>query len=500
MKKRYLAIWFPQLLLDWAIRQYPVRGQSPFALVMAEKGKMKIQAVNAAACQRGVFRGMSLADGRAICPDLDIMDYPWEKQIPFIQAWAAWAIRFTPVTAMDPPEGIFLDISGCAHLWGGEETYLNTILRRIRSLGYQARGAIADTIGAAWALSHYGPSPEYVHQSHQEKALSSLPVEALRIEAPLRQRLHQLGIYRIHHLESISRPALRRRLGAEGLLRLDQLWGDQWEGLNPYQPEAPYQERLSFIDPLATLKGIRRVLEMLLIRLCQRLERENKGMRKVRLNCYRVDDRIERVSVSLSSSSRDPYQVQSLFNDRLPEIRFGMGIELMVLEALIVEPLYPSPSFLWTEKSTGSSKELAPLLDRIRSRIGERSLERYLPTGHHWPENSFRPATSLWESPSLPWPANLPRPVQILDPPLPIEASSLLPDYPPFLFRFQGRALSVAKAEGPERIESEWWWDNSGIYRDYYGVEDQQGIRYWLFRQGDKDSPGTQWFLHGWFA
>lgn len=500
MRKRYLAIWFPQLMLDWAMRQHPVRAHSPFALVSSERGKIKIQAANALARSKGVHRGMSLADSRALCPDLDILDYPWEKQDSMIKAWASWAIRYTPITAIDPPEGILLDISGCAHLWGGEEAYLDTLLCRIRSLGYQVRGAIADTIGAAWALSRFGSSGAMVHSPDQKEVLTALPVEALRIEASLRQRLHQLGVYCIHHLERLSRPALRRRLGTEGILRLDQLWGDQWETLNPYRPDIPYQERLSFVDPLATFRGMLRALETLLDRLTRRLEGENRGMRKVCLRCYRVDDRVQQTSVSLSSPSRDPHQVLALFKERLPEIRWGLGIELMVLEASVVDRLYPSATSLWAPKETGVPEALSPLLDRIRNRIGEESLKRYLPTGRHWPEKSFRPAASLEEGPCWPWPANLPRPIQIQDPPLPIEVSVLLPDSPPFLFRLQGRGVAVSRAEGPERIASEWWRDDSGVYRDYYAVEDPQGIRYWLFRLEGGDAPGASWFLHGWFA
>lgn len=498
MKKRYLAIWFPQLLMDWAIRQDPSRASLPFALVERQRGRVQVVLANAFAREKGVGAAMSLADSRAICPDLLIMDYPLEKGTLLIKAWAEWAIRYTPVTAVDPPDGLILDASGCAHLWGGERAYVETILQRIRSIGYEARGAMADTIGAAWGLSRYGPSRQWVQSSDQKSILADLPVSALRLDKAVLHQLHQLGIRKIQQFMDLPRASLRRRWGPEVLTRLDQFWGNQWETLSPFQPEIPYQERLYSLEPINTAVGIRIAIEKLLASLCQRLEKESKGARQIKLSSYRVDHQVQQVQIHMSNPSRDAQHMLRLFQDRIAEIKPGLGIELFVMEAPAVLPLSWESSLLWAPQSAQDKKAIGALIDRIAGKAGAHRLNRYLPAGSHWPEQSFRPAIHLEETPDMPWPTHLPRPVELLDPPVPIEVIAPMPDYPPLLFRYQGRLHRISKGEGPERIEASWWQD-PGNYRDYYSVEDQQGIRYWLFRQGEAGAVSS-WFLHGWFA
>jgi protein ImuB len=187
-----------------------------------------------------------------------------------------------------------------------------------------------------------------------------------------------------------------------------------------------------------------------------------------------------------------------LFQLKLATIEPGLGIELFILEAPIVEDHYPQQEAMWQGAGGLNDVRLAELIDRLANKIGIHIIHRYLPDEHYWPERAFKTATSLQEKPTTYWPDNS-RPLQLLKVPERIDVSAPIPDYPPMLFRYKGKVITIAKADGPERIEQEWWLQQ-GEHRDYYRVEDEAGNRYWLFRLGHYHEKIYQWFIHGFFA
>jgi len=470
----------------------------PFVLRQPSHGRMMVSAVNAAAERSGMACGLALADARALLPHLHVLDDAPDKIQRVLHKLAAWCIRFTPFVALHPPDGLLLDATGCAHLWGGEEKYVQEIIKKLTARGYTVRVAMADTPGAAWAVAHYEKNPGVVPAGQHINALLALPPQALRLEPDVVNRLHNLGLHQIKQVIHLPRTSLRRRFGVAFLHQLDKAMGQELEILQPIQPVEPYHERLPCLEPIVTATGIEMALKQLLEMVCLRLQQEQKGLRTAVFKGHRVDGKVEQVSIATSRASHQVSHLFKLFEIKLSTIEPALGIELFVLEAPKVEPHLPQQKNMWETGGGLADGQLAELVDRLSNKIGER-IYRYLPDEHHWPERSFREATSLQEEAITEWRTDVHRPLHVLPIPERIEVTAPIPDYPPLLFRYKGKVHPVVKADGPERIEQEWW-RQQGQHRDYYRVEDDTGNRYWLFRLGHYHDETFQWFLHGYFS
>lgn len=500
MARRYVYIWFSQLITERMIRRRPELRDSVFVSAAAQRGRMVIHAASVAAQQKGICAGMVVADCRAICPEMLVLEAAPGLSEQLLTAMAQWCIRYTPVAGIDPEEGVVLDVSGCPHLWGGERAYLEDIHRRFSVMGYTTKLAMADTIGAAAAAAKYSMQHiSIIPEGKQLDAMLPLPAAALRLEPALRERLQKLGLQQISSFIHMPRRALQRRFGITLLQRLDQALGQAIEPLVPIRPVTVYQERLPSLEPIRTATGIEIALQQLLEQLCKRLEQEAKGLRECKLTCYRIDGRQQEVAIATNRPSRNTAHLLRLFETHISHIEPDLGIEVFVLEAPVVEDLAGSQEAIWQQGTTTDESAVAELLDRIAGRVGAEAIKRFLPDEHYWPERSMRVTHSLSEPASTYWRTDRPRPVQLLVKPEPIEVTVAIPDYPPVLFRHKDELHRIRKADGPERIEQEWWLQE-GLYRDYYCVEDEQGRRYWVFRLGHYDRDEPQWFLHGFFA
>lgn len=500
MALRYTTIWFPHLTTDWLAIRRPALRQIPFVLAEEVHGRKVITAASALAQGQGIDCGMVVADARAIFPSLEVMDDIPERAEKLLTALARWAVRYTPITAIDPPNGLILNVTGCAHLWGGEAAYLQEITTRLKILGYDVRAAIAGTIGTAWAMAHFGQGSLIVDNGQEIMALLSLPPAALRLGPEILERLHPLGLNQLHYLIVMPRAALRRRFGPALLQQLDRALGKEEEMMQPVEPVVQYQERLPCLEPIVARAGIEIALTRLLEMLCYRLQSEEKGLRAATFKSYRIDGKVEEIVIGTHDPSHRAAHLYKLFEEKIAAIEPDLGIELFILEAAVVEACPPGQVMLWKESGGVADPRVAELLDRLAGKIGEAGIHRYLPDEHHWPERSIKQASSLQEIPSIPWPVDRPRPIRLLRTPVLIEVTAPIPDYPPMLFRYQGELHRIKKADGPERIEQEWWLEKEQR-RDYYCVEDENGQRYWLFRSGPYAEDQTnQWFLHGFFA
>lgn len=499
MRKRFLAIWFPYLVTDWMARQNHALKNEPFILYAPERGRMVIKAASKAAYAKGICPGMVVADCRAVFPGIAAMEYPVEKAAQLLEALALWCIRFTPVSAVDLPDGIVLDCSGCTHLWQGDEAYTAHILEKLGNIGYHVRAAMADTIAAAWAVSRYGKDRTVVPPGQQLNAVLGLPAAALRLEEAVAEKLEKLGLIRIGQFANLPRTALRKRFGVELLTKLDQVSGFEIEPIQPVQPPKQYLERLPCIEPISTPKGIEIGLGQLLEKLCRRLEKEGKGLRTATMRCYRVDGDVQEISVGTNLPSRSSAHLMKLFELKTAQLQPDLGFELFELEAHTVEPVACDQAAMWVETDTADTAAVAELLDKIISRRGAEVIHRYLPAEHYWPERAFQLAASINAVKEMEWRTDQPRPIHLLKIPHVIEVTVPLPDYPPMLFFYKGQRHQIIKADGPERVEQEWWLQQ-GEFRDYYCVEDQEGKRYWLFRSGHIDGGKSRWYIHGFFA
>ncbi len=498
MSKRFVSIWFRYLATDWFSLRQPQLKNIPFVLRTPVHGRMIITAINDSAKRKGILSGTVLADARAVVPELYVLDDRPDLYDKLLRRLAEWCIRFTPFVTVDAPDGLLFDATGCSHLWGGDKAYTESIIKKLTGRGYDVHAAMADTVGAAWAAARFGNKITVIDEGLHMEAMMRFPPESLRIEPEVVQRLHKLGLHKIGQFIKMPRPSLRRRFGQHFIQRLDMALGTTDELLHPVIPVEPYQERLPCLEPIVTATGIEMALDQLLKSLCYRLQQEQKGIRVATLKGYRVDGKTEQITIGTNRPSHHVPHLYKLFELKISTIEPAMGIELFLLEATQIEDHFSQQEKMWETSGGLEDERLSELIDRLGARVGMQAIHRYLPDEHYWPERSFKPASDLREQPATPWRADKLRPLQLLPVPERIDVAAPIPDYPPMLFVYRGEQHEVAKADGPERIEQEWWIQD-GQHRDYYRVEDREGRRYWIFRLGHYHDKTYQWFLHGFF-
>jgi len=502
MQKRFVSIWFRQLLADWQVIRRPELAEVPFVFAAPDHGSMMITAVSPFASNFGVETGMRAADAKAICPGLEVLDDKPGRPRNLLGGLGEWCVRYSPIVAIDEfgMDGLLLDVSGCAHLWGGEREYIKEIVSRLKGKGYTVRLAIADTPGTAWAVSHYGKITPLIPSGEEVNAILNLVPDALRLEESVLAKLRKLGFYQIKNFIRMPRSVLRRRFGEDFLLRLAQAVGTEAEILTPLQVPVIFSERLACLEPIKTKVGIEIAITKMLENLCRRMQVEGKGLRSGTLTGYRIDGKIVQVMIGTSGATHSVSHLLKLFELKIDQIRPGLGIELFVLDAPKVDDVEIPQEQMWTSTPGLDDKSVMRLLDRVAGKVGLQVINRFLPATRYWPERAVLRASSVNEKPMSTWRVDRPRPTELLQKPAPIEVMALIPDHPPKFFIYKGVRHLVAKADGPERIEREWWLDQ-GEHRDYYQVEDEQGGRYWLFRSGHYGGEEKyQWFIHGFFA
>ena len=496
---RYLSIYFTNLLTDYLAIKKPALKNKAYVFTMSQKNRIMITATSMEAEKQGIFAGTVLADAKALVPDILAFDDELNFNKKLLVRLAKWLVRYSPVVAIDLPDGIIIDSSGCSHLLGGEENYLQVILGKLTESGYNCSGSISDTIGASWAIARLGNKSPIIAPGQQYNALLNLPPMALRLEQQIIQRLHKLGFDKIGKFIQLPAAMLRRRFGQEMLLRLGQALGTEEETLTPVIVKAPFEERLFCLEPIRTKPAIEIAIERLLETLCDRLAKEGLGVRSAELKGYRLDGKVTETKIGTNQPTHQVAHLAKLFELKIDQIEPDLGIELFILVATKTEPMHAAQEKLWSGKPGLADQGLAQLLDRLAGKVGAQAIRRYIPQAHYWPERSLRPAVSLEEKTEVKWQKSNPRPIEMLHKPAAIQVTAPIPDYPPMNFRYRDELHLVAKADGPERIEQEWWMQQ-GEHRDYYILEDDKGRRYWVFRSGHYNEEHSAWFLHGFFA
>jgi len=483
-----------------------LRADGAGALVTAHK--IGNQNLLAAACPRGralgLARGMPLAKARLLVPGLDVRAADAEGDSAWLARLGLFAARrWTPRAAVSGPDGLWLDLTGTAHLLGGERAMCARILGFCRRLGFTARIAVAGTAGAAHALARFGGEPLILCPSGGEAdAVAPLPLAALRLDEAASSAAHRLGLDRIGALLAMPRGPLQRRFGPTLLTRLDQALGGAAEPFDPIVPEEPPSVLLRFIEPIATAEAIEQAIAEAVRRLVHRLAEAGLGVRRLVLACQRVDNSEQCQCVNLARAVRDGDHIRRLLCAKIEKIEPGFGIERLRLTAARVEPLAPR-AVDGALAGAPAAPDLALLVDRLAVRLGARRVHRLTARESDLPERSVGRISPLGGAAA--WPS-WPRPVRLLVPPEPVEqVMALLPDGAPVRFTWRGRAYRVAAADGPERVYGEWWRcpQEREAVRDYFQVEDEVGARFWLYRCGDGGDPATgdqSWHMHGLFG
>ena len=481
----------------------------PFALLATEGGTRRLAAVDDVARAQGLTADPKAADALALVPNLVTYDHDPAADRAALEALSDWLVRFSPAVAIDGTDGLFLDITGTDHLWGGEGEMLVDLVGRLARWDVPARAAIADTAGAAWALARYGDDLAIAPPGEQRAAIERLPVAALRLEDAAEAQLPRLGLHHVGQLLTLPRAQLAKRFGLSTTLRLDQALGMAAEALTFRRPANPWSDRVAFFEPISAPEDLARTVGDALALICARLEAEGRGAKRFEVVFHRLDGKAYPVRAGLARIGRDARRLAKLIVPKLDKVDPGFGVEVVTVHAFAVEPMAPAQDRLDAEAGTGLDETLAPLVDRLVNRLGENRVWRADPHESHVPERSLIRNAPLDPPPAARWDPDRPRPVRLFKRPEVLDAViAKLPDDPPVRFTWRGRPHRVRRAEGPERIGQEWWRagvgegdTGPGKIRDYYRVEDDAGGRFWIFRQGlFGGGEAPKWWIHGLFG
>ncbi|MGA1801826.1 Y-family DNA polymerase [Rhizobium sp. HT1-10] len=519
-QQRILALSFPRLPTDRIARKrwglsWRTTGRpeaSPLVCAGRVKNAMRLTALEAAAEVIGLKPGQGVAEARAMCPDLDVVEDDEVADRRLLEAMADWCDRYTPLVSLDGRDGLFLDITGCAHLFGGEKALLKDILFRLFHLGLEVRGAISSSPGLSWAVARFGRSG-IVEEDEMETVLAPLPVASLRLDGPTVAALHKLGLKQVGDILSAARAPLARRFGSLLLLRLDQALGLDEEPISPRRPVASLSAERRLIEPVRAEDDILQLAGQLGLALKPGLEARGVGGRLFELLLFRVDGAVFRVLAGASKPLREPERIAALFRERIKAVHddldAGFGYEIVRLNVLQHE-VFDALQADFTAAGQ-SEQSLAAFVDQVAARLGSACLQALEMVESHVPERAaqFVPAAGLLSE--KPAPDRAPaagsgrseRPVRLFRTPEPVETfMAEVPEGPPQRFRWRRTMHEVLRAEGPERLAREWWIDGEDAPpRDYFRLEVQGGHRFWMFREGlyGHGAP-PRWLMHGVFA
>ena len=462
------------------------------ATVQTVRGVRRLVSVCAQAEAAGLHPGQTLIQARALCPAVLVAESEPAEDASALAALAQWCTRATPLAAAAPPDTLWLDIAGCDHLYGSEAALAEDLAEHMQRWALMARWAVAGTTGAAYALARHRHTA-IVATGQETTALAALPIEALRLDADAAAGLRRLGLKTIDALAQLPRAELAARFGATTLLRVDQASGRTVEVIAWPQPPADWTEAERFAEPISTLQACSAVLEVLAGRLCDRLAAQCLGGRQFVAGFVKVDGTIAERAIATSVPVRDPVYLLRLLVERLEGLDPGFGIETVSLCCPAIEAsAMQQENFLRVARP--ASQKLVELIDTLANRLRPHRLWRYAPRDSHIPEHAVQPAPPLSQVHGWIDDPSAPRPIRLLRHPERIDVTAPLPDDPPLQFRWRGALHRVRAANGPERIEPEWWAGQEGGARDYYQVEDQEGARFWVFHDA------TAWWLHGLFG
>lgn len=555
--RRILSLWFPRLAAERVERLRRDVVPVPLVVVGEVAGAQVLTSVSAAAEAVGLREGQGLRDASAIYPNLLTAPADPVSEARFLGVMRRWAGRFSPWVAEEAPAGLMIDLSGTAHLFGGEAAVLARVFQDCADMGLTVRAGIADTPGAAWGLARFAqariaplrsgdaieqearatrsraakrrgwerggglPQPAVAKAGEgavisppgrAREALADLPLAALRLEADTVDRLMRLGLRRVGDIMVIPRAALARRFGMQALRRLDQALGLEPEPLSPARPPMHFAVRLTFPDPIGLRSDVEAGLDRLLPPLCAQLRAKGRGVRRLAVQAFRADGGVATVEVGLARAADSPDRLRPLIHLKLDQIDAGFGIDCLRLEALATEAVTAVQhrgQIEATEQAmaggAGNPHALDDLIGRLGARLGHEAVTRLHPADSHVPAKAAQVLMAAWSvAHDGPWPAAPgPRPILLMRPePVELSGPTEGRSDPPARFRWRRRDFAVRMAVGPERLQPEWWLEDpdwrSGA-RDYWRIEAEGGERLWLF-YGQGGAVNEGWYCEGVFS
>jgi len=524
-RRRILSLFLPRLPIDRIKRQLSGTnvelGNTPSVVVAKQSNALVIHALDEVAARSGLAIGLPLANARAICPELIVFDADPVADAKTLNDITDWCDRFTPLVALDPPYGLYLDITGCAHLFGGERALLQIVSSALSRRGFAVSAGIAGTSICARTLTRHA-SGKIIGDGEEADAVGPLPVAALGAGEAITIGLRRAGLKTIGDVAGRARHEITARFGAGFTLLLEQALGQGDAPISPRKPLPDYIVEKRFPEPVATDNVIAMNLSSLAGMLVTAMDKQGKGARRLEASFFRTDGAVRTITVDTGRPVTRGEVIDRLFRERLDALNDpldpGFGFDLIRLSASRTEIVVQQQRDL--DANVHDNDELAALIDRIAARIGGKRVVVHLPQDTHIPERAVLAAPAqhrLAAAAQAAWPARIEsepplRPLRLFDRPEPIKVPfATVPDGPPHQFTWRRVTHAVVRVEGPERIAMEWWKQNGeALTRDYFRIEDAEGLRFWIYRDGlyegelKNDEAGEpvppKWFVHGLFA
>jgi len=516
-KRRIVALWFPRLSTDRLQRRWkakngaPAPDAPPLVVAAKEKKALVIAGLDRKATALGLRVGQPLANARAMLPALKAVTANEQADLKLLGRIADWCERFTPFVALDPPRGLLLDVTGATHLFGGEQAMLGRIRANLEGQGFAVRGGMAGSALAARALARYRDG-SVAAPGDEAKAIAALPIEALLLDPITTHAFRRAGLKRVGQVAGRDRRELTSRFGARMVFTLDSALGAAEAPILPRTPLPDYRAARNFPEPVATEDVIRATLKDLASCLCEALEKRGEGARRLEAAFFRADGIVRRIAVETGTPLRDPAIIERLFRERLDALADpldpGFGYDLIRLSASRAERAEAGVADF--DADLNAKREIRFLIDRLAARFGAQRILAFQPNDTHIPEYAFaavpaqlaQETKSSWEKIRRPGEAPR-RPLRLLAKPEPVSLLHAIPGSNAPRMRWRHAQRSVVHAEGPERIAMEWWrHQEPQPTRDYHRIEDAEGRRSWIFREGvpDREAFPVQWWIQGIFA
>jgi protein ImuB len=504
--RRILALWLPRLPTDRLIRKAALPFNAPLVISGRSGNALHVHALEARAQRLGLHKGQPLANARAMVQPLTVVAADERADAKLLDGIGDWCDRFTPLVSLDAPDGLLLDITGAAHLFGGEAALLSLVVRRLGEQGLAVQGAIAGTSLAARALARYAPR-SIVPCGGEAAAMAPLPITALDCDDKSLRALRHAGLKTVGMVAMRLHSELTERLGRSFVTRMRVMLGEREQPLTPRRPLPDLMAEQRFAEPIVTQDSITASLLSLAQSLSGVLEREGRGVRVLEAAFFRADGQVDRIAIKMGEPLRDPNVMLRLLRQKLDALAdpldAGFGFDVIRLEALLAEET--NPATISFDANENARRQVAFMVDRLSVRFGEHRVQGFVPQDTHIPEAAAVAVPAQERDFAGDWrlkrQATDPprRPLRLLEKPEEVSAIASVPDGPPMRFRWRRAQFEVTRAEGPERIALDWW-HRQGLTRDYFRVETGDGQRFWLYRDGLYHQIAPRWYMHGVFA
>ncbi|MEI7684267.1 MAG: DNA polymerase Y family protein [Planctomycetota bacterium] len=522
--KRMMCLWLP----NWPIQRVrnETRDRRPVVLFAKRseasrllaatglRGSFTVTACSHGPARGGVRPGMPLGEAESLLAGMPtrFVRHDDNADRAGLRALAVACQRYTPLVALEEaalPSSLLLEITGSAHLFGGESSLIETVRAHLRELGWLARIAIADGVGAAWALAHAPRPPQnLIPPGRNRDIVPDLGVDVLRLPPKIVRLLQQFDLRQIRQVMRLPRADVASRFGQETLTRLDQALGTIPELVIPERHVEPVRATWQFEDPVDHLTIIENVLAQLIRQIVATAMPRHVGVQRLRCSLTTVDRTRTQFTLGLLHPTQSIERLLELLRLRLESVRLPAAVTLIETRALVAPLETRQPRWFESEDAPQRQAAFRDFVERVSNRLGDAAVVEPRLKPEAQPEFAWeyvpwlgqqgarlQGKAALQDPPAL---EDSPRrglmyPIDLLPTPLSIHVETA--NEQPRRMAWRQRSYDIARFWGPQRIETGWWRGHD-VHRDYYRVETSLGERFWLFR----DQLRGAWFLHGIFA